>query len=1253
MVPFDATEITSWADRPNTPHELPRLIRRLILATVSVHSLLKIPSGSSVWLPGWDGLVVVENGNAWVPWGTSAWEISREREPRDKANDDYSKRKADPKGVNASQATFVFVTPRRWTGKEQWTGDRLEEKSWADVRVLDADDLVAWLEQAPAVAHWFARLIGKVPPDGVMPLDEWWDHWSVAASPQISAELVAAGRQDQVQRIAQWFQGDPRQYFVEGDTQEEATAFLAACARNEASVWGDALLARAVFVETAEAWRGIEGHTCPLVLLRGFSGGNVSSQVAVSRGHHVLTPLGASHGPRGDGCTLPRLGRDETREALMGMGLSEWKSRSLIRSTARRLTIIRRSLINESGGPVPEWTSRPIPHSIISLILVGQWEDDHEGDRAVVAEITGQAYEQVERDIAHLVTSESPLTTVGHRWRFASHEEAWHFLAPRLTASDVSRFERIAARVFGEVSPEFELPIEKRYMTNVLGKVLPETDTLREGMARSLALLGTHPDRVTNGGDAGYVPTRVLSSALGVDKGWQIWASLRDELAVLSEASPEAFLEGVERYLAVSPSPLADLFAEEGDVLFGGTPHAGLLWALERIAWSQEHFARAAKILALLAEIDPGGRASNRPAESLRSLFLPWMRFTEASDEHRLTALRMLLESVPEIGWRLLVTAYPSYHLDVTGREPPSWRPWAQDGASQPTDVEYRAFVSEMDRLLIEHVGVDAGRWADLIGIVSDLSPEKRKQVIGLFLQHVGDLRGHSDSDTLGTKLRSEIGRHRRFPNSEWAMDQEDLDELESAYSYLTPPDPIAIYKSVFDHWTDYLDQETDDFAEAYHRVEKAQQQAIQQAYVDNGIEVIAGIAEAVNNPEQVGVAAVGCLESDLALDLALAHLESTSPKLRALALGILRGCFVKSGWPVLEEVLGRVKSWRSSPQSTGDVFLAGIPGRELWERLDSEHEDVRHAYWKLFSRPNTSAWDAEELGFAIRQLIAVNRAPDAVNWLAFSSPSTETIIEILQAIPQDLARPEGSAHVDHNILFHIAQLFEKLDQSEAIADEDIARLEIPYLSVLHPQRPDMAFHRQVCKEPPLFVQLVCCLHPRSDGLQDEAVEDTARLLAWNAIHHLRRLPSTAEDGSIDAEGLSTWVSEVRRLFMERGREVVGDQKVGQVLANAPAGADGIWPCEPVRDLLEVLRSEHIGIGFIIGKRNLRGTTRRGVFDGGRQELSLASAYESDAARLSASHPSTAKILRDIADAYKAQAKDEDRRADWADQFEF
>ena len=170
MITFDSSEIANWADKPDAQHLLPELIRLLILATVPMPSLLDMPGGSSVWLPGWDGLLVTERGNAWVPDGASAWEFSRERNLGSKATADYKKRTKTPQGSDRPKTMFVFVTPRKWAGKRTWATERSKEGQWSDVRALNADDLVAWLGQAPAVAHWFARLIGKLPATGVVPL---------------------------------------------------------------------------------------------------------------------------------------------------------------------------------------------------------------------------------------------------------------------------------------------------------------------------------------------------------------------------------------------------------------------------------------------------------------------------------------------------------------------------------------------------------------------------------------------------------------------------------------------------------------------------------------------------------------------------------------------------------------------------------------------------------------------------------------------------------------------------------------------------------------------------------------------------------------------------------------------------------------------------------------------------------------------------------------------------------------------------
>ena len=1250
MIAFDPSDSDRWADKPDAPHQLPELVRRLILATVPMPSLLHMPSGSSVWRRGWDGRLVVENGNTWVREGASAWEFSCAGDPKRKATADYNKRTTDPNGVEISTTTFVFVTPRKWDGKLAWVNERREEGPWAEVQAVDADDLVTWIGQAPAVAHWFARLMGKLPATGVVPLDEWWENWSTVASPPIPSELVTAGRQDQVELTSQWFRAEPSHYYVQGDTRDEAIAFLAGCARADETQLGSALLARAVVVENADAWRSLEGHSSPLVLVRNFSGGNVSPKIAVGRGHHVLTSLREHEEPSGAGFTLPRLGREETLQELIEMGLSEAKARALVRSTARRLSIMRRRLVDEAGGPTPEWDTSSTPHSLVALVLVGQWDGDHEGDTAIVAEIVGQPYHEVERELADLMAvPDSPLTKVGNRWRLTSHEEAWHLLAPRLTSSDVERFERVATSVFGAVSPEFELPVEERYMANIYGKVLPHSGTLREGMARSLALMGTQAERAKNAEEALYVPARVVSAALEDGKGWQTWATLSSSLAELAEAAPEALLDVVERDLDADPSPFDDLVAQEEDALFGGTPHTGLLWALEVLAWSPDYFARAAKCLARLAEIDPGGQVANRPAASLRSLFLPWIRFSEASDEHRLETLKMLTDTIPNEGWRLLLgTCSPDG--GVTVRQPPSWRPWAQDGSPRPTVGEYQTYLGQMTKMLLKGVGTDADRWADLVGIVPSFSPEDRGKAIALLSQQTKALRQHRSAHRLWARLRELLHRHRSHPDTAWAMGAEELAALEAVYQELTPADPVAAHARLFDNWPDLPEGKPRDYEEARERIAEARRKAVRTAHERGGVSAILDIAKAAQEPHEVGVAVAHSIGPELALDLAMNHLGSTSPKLRNMAYGGLRALFLQSGWKVLEEAIIRIKASGSKPQALADIYLAAPAVRETWDRIDDESQEVRTAYWKLIGWFSTGEWSAEDMAFAVRQLLSVGRSAVAAQRLVFESVPYELVIQILEALPVDV---DQGAHVD---TYHIAEFFKKLDRSDDVPDDVIARLEIPYLDVLAHDRPELALHRLVVKDPSLFADVVTWAFKRADGETEESVVDEVlnrrASVAFSALYRLRLLPGLMKDGSVDVDALSNWVSEARRMCRERDRKDIGDQQIGQVLANAPVGEDGIWPCEPVRDLLDDLGSHHIGIGFTTGKRNLRGTTSRGVFDGGEQERSLADGYRQDAKKTGARWPFTARLLRELAASYDSQARQEDQEADWSDQFE-
>lgn len=161
---FDASEIDNWSDTAEAAHKLPELVRRLVLATLAEPpTRIDMPSGSSVRMSGWDGLLEGAQGNAWVPSGDSGWELSCRDDVTYKANQDYESRKSDPLGQDPATTTFVFVTPRRWPQKRQWERKRQDEGFWLNVRALDADDLVAWLEQSPEVSQLLYEEIHRIP----------------------------------------------------------------------------------------------------------------------------------------------------------------------------------------------------------------------------------------------------------------------------------------------------------------------------------------------------------------------------------------------------------------------------------------------------------------------------------------------------------------------------------------------------------------------------------------------------------------------------------------------------------------------------------------------------------------------------------------------------------------------------------------------------------------------------------------------------------------------------------------------------------------------------------------------------------------------------------------------------------------------------------------------------------------------------------------------------------------------------------
>jgi hypothetical protein len=96
-------------------------------------------------------------------------------------------------------------------------------------------------------------------------------------------------------------------------------------------------------------------------------------------------------------------------------------------------------------------------------------------------------------------------------------------------------------------------------------------------------------------------------------------------------------------------------------------------------------------------------------------------------------------------------------------------------------------------------------------------------------------------------------------------------------------------------------------------------------------------------------------------------------------------------------------------------------------------------------------------------------------------------------------------------------------------------------------------------------------------------------------------------------------------------------------------GADGNWPAEPVRDVIDLFRSKPMIEGFWVGKSSRRGVTSRKPRDGGELERKEAAKYRNWAKAIAYDHPHTAKALDALADYYESDARRHDERAERLD----
>ncbi|MFN8670256.1 MAG: hypothetical protein U0164_23960 [Gemmatimonadaceae bacterium] len=1231
------------------------LVARLVAASSPGPTERRFPLGDSIGQPGPDGVLDTEFAyEPFVPLGRSYWEIGTGIDANKKATSDYSGLLTALPASEREEATFLFVTPlsgrRGWkssgkNGQEAWCASRRHQVQWKDVRVLDGTKLIEWLHDFPAVAMWLADKLLGLRESQAEALEQIWNlNRSIGEPPPLCPDVFLVNREDARSKLGEVLAGTSTQLKLQTRFPAQVADFVAAHVAamdepNRLETFG-----RCIVVRDDHAWNTLVSLRAPHVLIADSSldlAGELGTRLIqkARRGRHSVV-FGSLPGglPDPSAADLPSPKAQKLKEALEGAGYLEERARVLATKSDGNLGSLLRCLQNLSL--MPEWSQGTPASELVIAQLLGEWDEQSEGDRAAAESLAGNAYGEWIGDIRALAAQ--PGTPLAHRettWRALLRYEAWYALGPRVFDDHLERLRSTAVEVLGERHPKLTLPSSERFAAAIHGRTRKFSPHLRQGIATTIALLGSHA-RALKSCTSGRPESTALLIVRDLlrDADWERWASLNDVLPLLAEASPSAFLDAVEMALETSPCPFDDVFAQEGDGFLDGNYITGLLWALETLAWDEAYVGRTALVLAGLASRDPGGKYANRPINSLRTIFLPWLPQTCASTEMRASAVKSLLHEYPDVGWDLLIGLLPETGSVSMGSRKPEWRETIpEDWSRGVTREEYRIQVEGYASMALSAARADPVRLVLLVESAEKLPPA----ALAALADHL------SSSDVVSmpeerrlpvwAALADLVAKHRKFATAAWAMAPQYVDRLDAIAKTLAPNQPTLVHRRLFSERDVELFDELGDYEAQAKVLDERRDAAVQQIAQSVGTQGVIEFAVHVEAPWRVGIAFASSPSASTDSELLPDMLMSDRASDERVLSGYVWRRFRLNGWPWVDE-LG-IEKWPAVQVGRFLSLLPFVP--DAWKRADMLLGADAKLYWTSTS---ANPYDTEDgLALAAERLVVHGRPLAAIRCLEKLRHDKKEFDPSL-AIRALLAGPGPSEQLQSMDSYHLLEIIKWLQNADDVDVEALLSIEWSYLPLLQDHRggSPRTLSARLSTDPNFFCEVVrLCFRGKHAQAEEEQLSESQKGKATNAYRLLREWnvpPGTNKGEPYDGDALRDWLSTVRTECTATGHVEVAMSMIGHVLVHAPQDPDGLWIHRAVAGVLNGRDASEMRDGFRTELFNSRGV--HWVDPTGAPELALASNYRTKAKALdSAGFSRLAATLRELADSYGVEAE--------------
>jgi hypothetical protein len=895
-----------------------------------------------------------------------------------------------------------------------------------------------------------------------------------------------------------------------------------------------------------------------------------------------------------------------------------------------------------------DWNQIQYASELAVANLVGSWNEDSEVDKVIASKLAKEDFDKWISKIREILQQPgSPVGLKNGIWSVTERTELWQAVGQRLFDSHLDIFRECVVAVLSEHDPRFELPPEERYAASIHGKVMKHSLYLRKGLAESLALLSSFPTVLGNcSKDKPQTIASLSVRDIFHNSNWVLWGSLNNLLPLLAEASPNEFLSAVEIALEQTPCPFDELFAQEGKGTLGENYLTGLLWALESLAWDEDHLVRVSVLLGELISHDPGGRWANRPSNSLTTIFLPWFPQTMASIEKRRVAIQTLQRENPTAAWKLLLSLLPNPLQHSSGSSKPRWRmSIPEDWPKDVSQKDYWDQVISYADMTVEMAEHDITKLEELTSHLDDLPLQSLEKVF----EHLSaeDITGKPENERmpLWTSLTELVSKHERFADAKWALSPDLVSRIKETVKKLAPQNRLNLYRRLFIEQDIVLFEEKGNWAEQQKKLEERRQLAVKEILNSEGSEAVLRFADMVESPWKVGLSLGFIADSEMDSVVLPSFLETENNNLMQLANGFVCGRYASRGWVWVDGT--DMSGWTHSQIGQ---FLSCLPfTADTWKRAKEPLREFEVAYW---GKVSVNPYQAQgELYVAIDKLLEYGRPNAAIQCLYRilhdKQPLDKT--RTIRALFSALSSTEHPYSMD---VYYVIEIIKSLQDDPDTNPDDLARVEWGYLPLLERDRgaSPKSLEDRLASDPGFFCEVIRHVYrskkePKSERKHTEQEKVVAQN-AYRLLHEWRTPPGMQPDDSFSREHLIRWFESVKAACIESGHLEVALTHVGQVLFHCPPDPDGLWINRAAAEVLNSRDANEIRNGFATAIFNSRGVHL--VDPSGKPELELLAKYGKQAEEAeNAGYQRLAVTMRGLADFYAREAKriiDEHRR---------